>query len=128
MGESGMSWDSSREGEHGGAPASVGRASWGASDLDDSFVRLLREDEPLPLLPIPGEWLGGPDGRRYHVLEWMGGGGMGHVFRATDETLHREVALKFLLPRAGFEADALREARAVARLDHENIVRIFDVS
>jgi class 3 adenylate cyclase/tetratricopeptide (TPR) repeat protein len=53
---------------------------------------------------------------------------MGQVFRARDETLQREVALKFLLPRTGFEAEALREARAVARLDHENIVRIFDVS
>jgi class 3 adenylate cyclase len=53
---------------------------------------------------------------------------MGQVFRATDEVLHREVALKFLLPRAGFGEEALREARAVARLDHENIVRIFDVS
>jgi tetratricopeptide (TPR) repeat protein len=89
-------------------------------------VRALRQDEPL--LPIPGEWLGGPDGRRYHILEWVGGGGMGQVFRATDATLHREVALKFLLPRAGFMEEALREARAVARLDHENIVRIFDVS
>lgn len=102
--------------------------SSGASDFEDSLLRGLRRDEPLPLLPIPGERLGGPDGRRYHVLEWMGGGGMGQVFRATDEALHREVALKFLLPRAGFAQEALREARAVARLDHENIVRIFDVS
>jgi class 3 adenylate cyclase/tetratricopeptide (TPR) repeat protein len=53
---------------------------------------------------------------------------MGQVFRARDERLHREVALKFLLSRPGLSEEALREARAVARLDHENIVRIFDVS
>ena len=84
--------------------------------------------QPLPLLPVPGERLGGPDGRRYRVLEWLGGGGMGQVFRARDEALRREVALKFLLPRPDFGAEALAEARAVARLDQENIVRIFDVA
>ncbi|WP_052518414.1 protein kinase domain-containing protein [Archangium violaceum] len=97
------------------------------SDFEDSFLETLLRSEPLPVLPFPGQRLGGPDGRRFEVLEWMGGGGMGQVFRARDETLRREVALKFLLPRPGFEAEALAEARAVARLDHENIVRIFDV-
>ncbi|QRN93438.1 protein kinase [Archangium violaceum] len=98
-----------------------------SSDFEDSFLRELRL-EPMPRLPVPGGWLGGPTGRRYHVLEWLGGGGMGQVFRAQDEMLQREVALKFLLVRTGFDEAALREARAIARLDHENIVRIFDVS
>ncbi|WP_257459377.1 protein kinase domain-containing protein [Archangium lipolyticum] len=95
---------------------------------EDSFLRRVLIAEPKHRLPEPGERLGGSDGRRYSVLEWMGRGGMGQVFRARDEVLHREVALKFLLSRSGQEEDALREARAVARLDHENIVRIFDVS
>jgi class 3 adenylate cyclase/tetratricopeptide (TPR) repeat protein len=53
---------------------------------------------------------------------------MGQVFRARDEVLRREVALKLLLARGGAAEEALREARAVALLDHENIVRLFDVS
>jgi predicted ATPase/class 3 adenylate cyclase len=53
---------------------------------------------------------------------------MGRVFRARDEKLQREVALKFLFPRPGFEQQTLEEARSVARLDQENIVRIFDVA
>ncbi|MCY1074293.1 protein kinase domain-containing protein [Archangium lansingense] len=123
-----MSRDATQEGEHGGLPTSGQQASSGASDFEDSFLRELSESEPLHVLPVPGGVLGGPDGRRYTILEWMGGGGMGQVFRARDETLRREVALKFLLPRPGFELEALAEARAVARLDQENIVRIFDVA
>jgi class 3 adenylate cyclase/tetratricopeptide (TPR) repeat protein len=53
---------------------------------------------------------------------------MAQVFRAWDEVLHREVALKFLLPRVGCVDEALREARAIAQLDHVNIVRVFDES
>jgi serine/threonine protein kinase len=122
-----MSRDTTQEHEPGSLPIAGHEASSGISDFEDSFLRELRQDEPLPLLPSPGQWLGGPDGRRYHIVEWIGGGGMGQVFRARDETLHREVALKFLLPRACC-GEVLREAQAVARLDHENIVRIFDVS
>ncbi|MCP3137671.1 protein kinase domain-containing protein [Pyxidicoccus xibeiensis] len=98
------------------------------SDFDDSLLRELRWEAPPAWFPVPGESLGGADGRRYQVLDWLGGGGMGQVFRARDETLQREVALKFLLSHQGFDAEVLREARAIARLDHDNIVRIFDVS
>jgi class 3 adenylate cyclase/tetratricopeptide (TPR) repeat protein len=58
---------------------------------------------------------------------------MGQVVQARDEVLHRIVALKFISPGRAFnrrELDRLLqdEARLVAQLDHENIVRIFDVS
>ncbi|QRK10540.1 hypothetical protein JQX13_10865 [Archangium violaceum] len=53
---------------------------------------------------------------------------MGQVFRARDDELQRVVALKFLLPREELAGMGLREARAIARLDHENIIRIFDMS
>jgi hypothetical protein len=121
-----MSRDVMLENEQGALPPMRGEASSRASDFEDAALWELYRAEPL--LPLPGEVLGGPDGRRYTVLEWMGGGGMGQVFRARDETLRREVALKFLLPSPGLEAYALAEARAVARLDQENIVRIFDVA
>ncbi len=60
---------------------------------------------------------------------------MGRVWRATDVVLHREVAIKELVPPPGLTADerremrdrSLREARAIARLNNINVVRVFDV-
>ncbi|MEV0715957.1 protein kinase [Asanoa sp. NPDC050611] len=72
---------------------------------------------------------------RYRLVEPLGQGGMGRVWRALDEVLHREVAIKELVPPPGLTDDerremrerSLREARAIARLNHINVVRIFDV-
>ena len=67
----------------------------------------------------------------FRVLEKLGEGGMGVVYRAEDLTLHRQVALKFLAPRAiGRQEDRrrlLREAQASAALDHPNICPIYAV-
>ena len=60
---------------------------------------------------------------------------MGRVWKARDEVLHRDVAIKELVPPPGLTDDerremrerSLREARAIARLNHINVVRIFDV-
>ena len=69
--------------------------------------------------------------RHYKVLEKIGEGGMGVVYRARDTRLDRDVALKFLIHAAhsGTEArDRLRrEARSLAALDHPNIVSIHDI-
>jgi serine/threonine protein kinase/DNA-binding CsgD family transcriptional regulator len=68
---------------------------------------------------------------RYRLVEQLGKGGMGLVFRARDEMLDRDVAIKFIAPErvSGAEASArfLREARAVARLSHPNIMTLHDV-
>jgi hypothetical protein len=76
---------------------------------------------------------------RYVIESLLGEGGMGQVYRARDERLHRRVALKVLRPahgsaasagdgaRAGTEDPLLREARAAAALDHPNTVAIYDV-
>jgi len=68
---------------------------------------------------------------RYRLAEWLGRGGMGIVYRAHDEVLDRDVAIKFLLPQHIASAEAgerfMREARAVARLSHPNIMTLFDV-
>lgn len=66
---------------------------------------------------------------RYVLLESVGAGGFGYVFRARDELLGRDVALKTLSARrAGQEEDQLlEEARTIARLDHPHIVPIYDV-
>ncbi|MFY0566547.1 protein kinase domain-containing protein [Archangium lansingense] len=103
------------------------------SDFEDSLLGAVsRADWPLRV-PGPGERLGGPDGRRFEILEELGSGAMGKVFRAWDEELQRPVALKFLLLQEtpGKESHSARlkqEARAVARLHHDNIVRVFDVA
>ncbi|WP_395857836.1 protein kinase [Cystobacter fuscus] len=87
---------------------------------------------PSPV-PVPGERLGGPDGQRFEIQQALGGGAMGMVYRAWDAALQRIVALKFLQPLAGpLDSAAVgllqQEARAVARLNHENIVKLFDVA
>ncbi|MEV1146910.1 serine/threonine-protein kinase, partial [Micromonospora sp. NPDC049799] len=72
---------------------------------------------------------------RYRLLDLVGRGGMGRVWRARDEVLHREVAVKQVVPPSWLTDDerdelrsrALREARTAARIDHPNVVRVYDV-
>ena len=66
----------------------------------------------------------------YEILGRLGSGGMGTVFRAWDERLHREVAIK--LVRDGYRVPGtrerfLQEARAASRLNNPNICTIFDI-
>jgi serine/threonine-protein kinase len=67
---------------------------------------------------------------RYELEELVGSGGMSGVYRAHDRLLERKVALKILHQRYGEDAEYLerfrREARAVARLSHPNIVTVID--
>jgi Tol biopolymer transport system component len=67
----------------------------------------------------------------YRVLEKIGAGGMGEVYRARDERLGRDVALKLIRPASSDNPDHLRrfeqEARAAAALNHPNILAIYDV-
>ena len=76
------------------------------------------------------EKAGVPD--RYRLIEEVGQGGMAVVYRAQDETLKREVAIKVLHQHLAGEPDSKarleREAQAVAKLRHENILEIFDYS
>ncbi|MGB8298036.1 MAG: serine/threonine-protein kinase [Polyangia bacterium] len=69
---------------------------------------------------------------RYRIIEEVGQGGMAVVYRAQDETLRREVAVKVLHPHLLAEAESRarlqREARAVAKLNHDGILQIFDYS
>ncbi len=67
----------------------------------------------------------------YRVVEKIGAGAMGEVFRARDERLDREVALKLIRPASSANPDHLRrfelEARAAAALNHPNIVAVYDI-
>ncbi|MFI5960118.1 protein kinase [Cryptosporangium sp. NPDC051539] len=72
---------------------------------------------------------------RYRLIEPLGQGGMGRVWRGYDELLHRDVAVKEIVGPLvfsdtewqGVRERSLREARAIARLDHYNVVRIHDI-
>jgi eukaryotic-like serine/threonine-protein kinase len=74
-------------------------------------------------------------GGRYELRAVLGRGGMGAVWLAQDDLLHREVAVKEILWPSQLEDSereilrqrALREARMAARLSHPNIIRVFDV-
>ncbi len=76
----------------------------------------------------PGVQLGG----RYRLDERIGGGGMGEVWRGTDEVLGRTVAIKIMLPalldEPGFSERFRAEARTMARLKHPGVVNVYDFS
>jgi serine/threonine-protein kinase len=83
------------------------------SENDDSLPRLL--------------------GGRYRLEAKLGSGGMGVVYRATDLTMHRSVAVKLIRGVDGVALDEevagrfLREAKNTARIQHENIIEVYDL-
>ena len=102
-------------------------------DLGDKLSVLLADHKKA------GRFLGGQEdekevfgprkliARRYELIQRLGRGGMGEVYRARDRTLEREVALKFLVARQRHAVSRfVREARAASALNHPNIVTIYD--
>src|SRR5690242_2815436 len=106
-----------------------------AACADDSELRrevevLLRQDDsssgshPIRAADLPSMEPGARIGP-YEVLELIGAGGMGKVYKARDTRLDRTVAIK--VSATGFDDRFEREARAVAALSHPNICALYDV-
>ncbi len=108
---------SSLRGAESSSQPSSGRRELG-SDLDGRY-----ESRALPNL---GEKID-----EFRLVESIGAGGMGAVFRAVDVGLDRQVALKILPPEQAVDPEVVRryhqEGRAAARLDHENIARVYTI-
>ena len=89
---------------------------------DGSFL----EGSPLPSAVRPGMKLG-----NFEVVQMIGRGGMGEVWRARDPRLKRDVAIKLLPVAFAHDPDRIarfeHEARAASALNHPNIVSVFDV-
>ncbi|WP_020471094.1 serine/threonine-protein kinase [Zavarzinella formosa] len=76
--------------------------------------------------PMPRETIDGIPG--YEILEELGRGGMGVVYRARQLSLNRIVALKMLIRHGATELDRFRvEAEAIGRLQHSNIIHVFEI-
>lgn len=108
------------------APGSAEQSIWLGSGFGPAGQAL---DTPPPSSGGPRRrWLSeGDTVGRYRIVRMLGKGGMGVVYEALDPKLRRAVALKLLLPRAAVtEERLLREAQALALLNHPNVVTVFD--
>lgn len=95
--------------------------------LQDQVMRAVLPPQVAPGEPQPDL----PPQAPYRIVERLGGGGMGVVYRAHDERLSRDVALKFLPPHLSADAVAkarfLVEARAAAAIEHPNICTVHEI-
>lgn len=124
--------DSSREpaASPDGAPQTGLPENSAAKDVDATVISARPPGGPATMAEI-GRVLEGTDLGPYHLEKFVGGGGMGAVFKALDTTLDRVVAVKVLSQQQSGDEEMLRrfrnEAQSAARLDHENIGRVHAV-
>ena len=124
------------------APASAGESSQDPSlsesspELADTVTNALQTPDNRLALPGSGDgpaaatWVGRTLGK-YRVTSVLGRGGMGVVLKAHDPTIDRDVAIKVLAEHLAADATALgrflAEARAVGKLNHANVMAIYEI-
>lgn len=101
--------------------ANLGEDTFGRKPIPQSIGRTMRKGLAQLDTSVPFG--------RYKILEQIGQGGMGKVYKAYDPNLDRIVALKILMAKTSTEdvERFLREAKATAKLRHPNIVAIYDI-
>ena len=111
------------------------RAAGNLPDRPKKLAAVLVRDGLLTLFQVgqflQGKWRGFSISGKYKLLDHLGAGGMGNVFLCEHKSMRRRVAIKVLPIAQAKDPAALerfyREARAVAALDHPNIVRAHDI-
>jgi len=97
---------------------------------DPHLRSLVRAVAHAPAMSAPRDLVGRSFGA-FEILELLGEGGMGRVYRTRDHRLMREVALKILPPELAHDVHRrerlLREARAAARINHPNVAALYDI-
>src|SRR5262245_38870052 len=127
----------SSRGQAGSAAGGGANSQIAASPGSEDKTVISNRSQPLSSLPplasgpqLLGQSLVGKRLEHYDLIEFVGGGGMGSVFRATDTRLGRTVAVK-ILSRDHTDEETIRrfrnEAQSAARLDHPNIARVYYV-
>jgi serine/threonine protein kinase len=113
--------DASTDGQGDGASLRRSKGAGSGDDEEDALACLQPSTRPDSLGRL----------RHYEVLQVLGQGGFGVVFRAFDESLQRMVAIKALGPNVAATSPArkrfLREARSSARVRHDNVVQVYAV-
>src|SRR5262249_1243488 len=101
------------------------------SIMRDNAFAAAQELEPEELSQTAPQLLAGQSIGAYKILSLIGRGGMGAVYRARDERLRRDVAIKVLPASLANDAERLRrfeqEAHATSALNHSNILTIYDI-
>lgn len=113
----------------------AGGTTMGTSGTEDTLLPASPAESPAVAHVRPESRLGRGDRvDRYDVVDYVGAGGMGVVYRARDRMLGREVAIKMLRgPAPGTDSCGLmcsllmREAQTMARLSHPNLITVHDV-
>ena len=135
-----VTWSGSDEGIAGSPSSCAICGGQVAASAEEANFGLEPTHTPQSLQLTPDEFPGAGQARttdhsapkeigRFQIRELLGGGGFGHVYRAFDSRLERDVALKVLRgahPPARVIERFFREARAAAQLDHPSIVGLYD--